>query len=234
MQFGSWGSGFDYSRVKLDSTTLTSTSKLIHPTPTPFQQKVDTKSKQHTILILYCSMLIRSPGLPRMIIHPELVDNSISFVFESCALRVQKQSLHAVHVPTKLHNSGLLTTKVLNTTEICRIYFVHLWADDHILEHAIQPTILIGIGKLLDIGLWLLLHMITMCTDVTQIYMYMFTHMKLCAWVSKTNCVIHWNTRNTTQPHEPSINHTTLFLFVTQTHTYTYTTHTFTQTQHIQ
>lgn len=78
MQFGSWGSGFDYSRVKLDSTTLTSTSKPIHPTPTPFQQKVDTKSKQHTILILYCSMLIRSPGLPRMIIHPELVDNSFS------------------------------------------------------------------------------------------------------------------------------------------------------------
>lgn len=78
MQFGLWGYSFDYSRVKLDSTTLTSTSKPIHPTPTPFQQKVATKSKQHTILILYCSMLIRSPSLPHMIIYPELVDNSFS------------------------------------------------------------------------------------------------------------------------------------------------------------
>lgn len=80
MQFGLWGYSFDYSRVKLDSTTLTSTSKPIHPTPTPFQQKVATKSKQHTILILYCNMLIRSPSLPHMIIHPELhvVDNSFS------------------------------------------------------------------------------------------------------------------------------------------------------------
>lgn len=143
MQFGLWGYSFDYSRVKLDSTTLTSTSKPIHPTPTPFQQKVATKSKQYTILILYCSMLIRSPSLTTHD-HPSRISRQffqwISFVFESYALRVQKQSLHAVHIPTKLHNLGLLTTKVLNTTEICCIYFVHLWADDHILEHAIQPT----------------------------------------------------------------------------------------------
>jgi len=39
MQFGLWGYSFDYSRVKLDSTMLTSTSKPIHPNSYSFSAK---------------------------------------------------------------------------------------------------------------------------------------------------------------------------------------------------
>lgn len=123
MQFGLWGYSFDYSRVKLDSTTLTSTSKPIHPTPSPFQQKVATKSKQHTILILYCSMLIRSPSLPHMIIHPKLVDNSFSG-FHLCLnlmCCVCKNRVYMQYMCPRncIIRDYLHTTKVLNTTEIC-------------------------------------------------------------------------------------------------------------------